>query len=286
MKRYDKPLVSVIITTRNEESVIRRLLESVKKQSYLNIEIIVVDNYSNDSTVKIAKKFTKMVFQKGPERSAQRNFGADKSSGDYLLFLDADMELGNGVVFSCVETVMKHHFEAIIVPEETVGKNIIAKIRNFERQMYKHDASIEVARFYKKSIFNKLVGFDTNLTGAEDYDLHKRASLVGSIGWSKEYLYHHEENQTLGKLLKKKYYYASKSALYSKKHPDLVASQGTIIFRKAYLRHWKNFITHPLLGVSFICVRLLETVYAVAGFIKAVGFKNFLNTALQLFKRQ
>jgi len=84
----------------------------------------------------------------------------------------------------------------------------------------------------------------------------------------------------------KKYYYASKSALYSKKHPDLVASQGTIIFRKAYLRHWKNFITHPLLGVSFICVRLLETVYAVAGFIKAVGFKNFLNTALQLFKRQ
>src|SRR3989344_698079 len=117
MKRYDKPLVSVIITTRNEESVIRRLLESVKKQSYLNIEIIVVDNYSNDSTVKIAKQFTKMVFQKGPERSAQRNFGADKSSGDYLLFLDADMELSPTVIEEVTNLLKDNpNLQAVIIP--------------------------------------------------------------------------------------------------------------------------------------------------------------------------
>ncbi|MBA7695274.1 Poly(ribitol-phosphate) beta-N-acetylglucosaminyltransferase TarS [subsurface metagenome] len=81
------PSVSVIITTKNEEKNIENCLKSIKSQTYPQekIEIVIVDNNSTDSTVKIAKKFTDKVYNKGPERSVQRNFGIEKASGKYIL---------------------------------------------------------------------------------------------------------------------------------------------------------------------------------------------------------
>ncbi|AEF97132.1 glycosyltransferase family 2 protein [Methanotorris igneus] len=55
-------LVSVIIPTYNSEKTIGICLESIKNQTYKNIEIIVVDKFSNDNTVEIAKKYTDKVF--------------------------------------------------------------------------------------------------------------------------------------------------------------------------------------------------------------------------------
>ena len=64
------PLVSVIITTKNEEKHIENLLQSIKRQTYKNIEIILVDNYSTDRTREIARKYTDKIYLKGPERSS------------------------------------------------------------------------------------------------------------------------------------------------------------------------------------------------------------------------
>src|SRR3989338_3924195 len=96
-----KELVSVIVTTRNEERNIERFWKSIKSQSYKNIECITIDNKSRDKTKEIAKKYSK-VYDKGPERSAQRNFGARKAKGKYVLFLDADMELTKNVIAESV----------------------------------------------------------------------------------------------------------------------------------------------------------------------------------------
>ena len=84
-----EPLVSVIITTKNSERTLDRCLSTIKNQTYPNIELIVVDNNSTDKTKEIAKKYTKNVFNKGPERSAQRNFGATKARGKFLLIHDS-----------------------------------------------------------------------------------------------------------------------------------------------------------------------------------------------------
>lgn len=276
-------LVSIIITTKNEEKNIGRLLESIKNQSYKKIEVIVVDNKSVDKTKVISKKYTNDVYDFGPERSAQRNYGASKAKGAYLIILDADMELSKGVVSDCVTTAKKEDLKAIVIPEKTVGSGFIAKVRNFERQMYMGDLSIEVARVFDRKVFNEFSGYDINLTGPEDYDLPYRISKKYKIGRSHEYILHHEEGLTLAKLLQKKYYYASQGARYANKHPELVMTQGNLLFRKAYLKNWKQFLLNPILGVPFIVIRILETIWAIAGYISAVGYISFLKQVIKIF---
>lgn len=279
-----KPLVSIIITTRNEEKNIERLLKSVKLQTYKNIEVIVVDNNSTDRTKLISKRFTKKIYNLGPERSAQRNLGAQKAKGEYVMILDADMELTPYVVEDCVQTASMGNYKVLVIPEKTTGYGFIPTIRKFEREMYMGDLSIEVARFFSRHVFLAYGGYDLKLTGPEDYDLPYRISKKYKIGRSKEYIYHHEEALTLARLLKKRYYYASHGALYAQKHPELIRTQGNFLFRRAYFRNWRKFSKNPLRGLMFIFVKTLETVWAISGFISTVGFFGFLKALYSMFK--
>ncbi|MBX4205657.1 glycosyltransferase [Candidatus Microgenomates bacterium] len=275
-------MISVIIATKNEEKNIARLLESIKNQNYKDIEVIVVDNNSTDKTIQISKTYTNKVFLKGPERSVQRNFGVSKAKGKYVLILDGDMELTPNVLKNVLENLGEN--KAMVIPERTVGTGFMASVRKFEREMYMGDPTVEVARFFEKKVFEEFEGYDPNLTGAEDYDLPKRISDKYSIGRSSEYILHHETGLTLSKQLQKKFYYAQKSALYAQKHPDLISKQGILIWRKAYIRHWKKFITNPLMGIALLFTRTLETIAATLGFIKAVGIIGFFKTVIQMFK--
>ena len=99
IKNSKLPLISVVITTFNEEKNIERCLQSIKKQNYPQdrIEIIIIDDYSEDKTVEIAKKFGALVFFSGSksvrhiERS--KSVGISKTGGDLILFLDADIKI-------------------------------------------------------------------------------------------------------------------------------------------------------------------------------------------------
>jgi len=279
------PLVSVILTTKNEANNIDRFFRSIKNQTYKDVEIVLVDNNSDDQTKTLAKKYTDKIYNYGPERSAQRNYGASKAEGKYLLFLDADMELSPGVIKDCVGTQARLNVKVVTIPETTVGGGILPGIRRFEREMYMEEPDYEVPRFFERNLFSKYGGYDTKLTGPEDYDLPYRMGKKNKIGRASEYIFHNEEGLTLKKQLNKKYYYAKNGALYASKHPRLVRVQGTILFRKVYLRHWRNFLQHPILGTFFIIIRLLETVWAIAGFISAVGIFTFIKTVFDMFKK-
>lgn len=278
------PLVSVIVTTRNEERNIGRFLKSIENQTYRNIEAIIVDNNSKDKTQDLARKFKVKVYNFGPERSAQRNYGAAKSRGKYLVFLDADMELSKNVIKECVEMAEKKKIGVITVPETTVGEGFIPRIRKFEREMYMNEPDYEVPRFFYRKIFFEYGGYDENLTGPEDFELPYRMRRKYKFGRIRSYLYHHESGLTLRRLLAKKYYYGRRGAVYATKHPELVKVQGTILFRGVYLKNWRKFVRTPFLGFSFLIARSLETIWAVAGFVSAVGIEGFVRTLGGLFR--
>ena len=86
-----KPKISIIIPTYNEEPNIQDTLTAIKKQNCdIHYEIIVVDGQSSDKTVSIAKKFAKVYKSPKKGKTFQLNYVVPKTSGDLLIFLDAD----------------------------------------------------------------------------------------------------------------------------------------------------------------------------------------------------
>lgn len=98
--------ISVIVNTWNEQQNIKRCLESVKD---LASEIIVVDMYSTDKTVKIAKKFgAKIFFHKFTSYvEPARNFALRQAQGDWILILDADEEISSDLA-KILQELMTH----------------------------------------------------------------------------------------------------------------------------------------------------------------------------------
>jgi len=157
------PLVSIVIPTYNSSKTIRKCLESIKNQTYKNIEIIVVDKFSRDKTVNIAKRYAnKVLVVNARERSEQRNLGAYEANGTYVCFIDSDMELTPNVILECVEKQKAKKCSGIIIPEKTVANNFWGSVRAYEREFYIGNDLIEAARFFVKNDVIKAGLYDEN----------------------------------------------------------------------------------------------------------------------------
>ncbi|MBO4230938.1 MAG: glycosyltransferase family 2 protein [Bacteroidales bacterium] len=91
-----EPLVSVIVPVYNVETYLRRCLDSIASQTYRNIEVIVVDDGSTDSSGVICDEFAKVdsrfrvIHQENKWLSGARNTGLDNARGDCICFVDGD----------------------------------------------------------------------------------------------------------------------------------------------------------------------------------------------------
>lgn len=261
--------VSVIIPTKNEEKNIGRCLQSLQSQNYTSIEVIVVDNHSNDKTRQITQKFGAEFFEKGPERSVQRNFGAQKATGEILFFIDADMEIGKEVIKQAVDLIRADpEIKSILVPEKSVGNHFWARVRALERNCYLGESTIEAARIFDRNTFLKIGGFDESLIAAEDWDLTQRASRIGKISRVKDEIIHHEGHLSLLDHLKKKYYYAKDIKRYAIKHPEQFKTQAGIARLKPFAKNWKKLVADPIHGMGVLILKSLEYLSFILAGIK------------------
>lgn len=267
-----KPLVSVIVTTKNSEKTILSCLRAIHNQSYAHLECIVVDNHSQDKTVEIVKSQGTSVYSLGPERSAQRNFGAAKAKGVFILFVDSDMVLSRTVIEDCVSTIISKKLDALYIPELIAGNSIWSSIRTFERSFY-NGTVIDAVRFIKKRLFYEVHGFDKTLTGPEDWDLDKKVRARGKTGIITAPLYHHEDGISLGSYIRKKMYYAEDFERYIEKwgreDPDIRKQFGWYYrFVGVFIENgkWKNLLKKPHLAVLMYILRFY------------LGFRYFLYT--------
>jgi len=253
------PKISVITPTKNEEKNIQRLLKSLKKQTFQDFEIIVVDNFSKDKTLEIASKFTKKIFQAGRERSSQRNFGIKKAEGKYILFLDADMILEPDVLSQCYQLMENDkNLAGVIIDEKSVGNNFLAKIKALEKEIYYGSEEIEAARFFRKSDFEKIGGYDESLIAGEDWDLSQRMRKLGLLGKISAKI-HHYEDQSLINDIKKKYYYALHIKKYALKHPNYFQKQVGFINRLQILfRKPRLILAHPTEFLGLILLKFSQ----------------------------
>lgn len=255
--------VSAIITTKNEEEVVGRLIQSIKKQTFKNIEIILVDNNSTDKTLDIAKKMGVKVYTFGTERSAQRNFGAKKAKGNYLIFLDADMKLSTSVIGGCVQVCLDDKkIGAVAIPEKSVASNFWEKVKAFERSFYneKGDEITDAARFFTQEAFKKAGGYDETITGPEDWDLPETVKRLGyKIGRIRSVIYHYERISSVFNLAQKKFYYALRAHRYLSKQKISTFSPKTIYFlRPVFYKHLDKILAHPILATGMVIMLTIE----------------------------
>ena len=266
------PLVSVVIPTYNSEKTIERCLESIKNQTYKNIEIIVVDKGSADKTLEIARKYTDKVFViNAKERCEQKNFGLRKARGDFVMFVDSDMELTPNVVKECVELAEKNDkVGGIIIPERSVGDGFWVRVRDFERSFYA-GTKIESARFFRRDLALKVGGFDEDVVFFEESTLPQKIEKLGYNVRAriKSEIFHHEENFSLRKWLKKKYYYGKTAWKYKQKYKEYGSKQMSLLYRFGLFLRDKRFYSKPLLAMGVLTLKSLE--YLSAGFGYIVG---------------
>jgi glycosyltransferase involved in cell wall biosynthesis len=266
------PLVSVIVPTKNSAEFLEACLRSIKEQSYKHIELIVVDNSSTDDTQAIARKYTDKVFTKGPERSAQRNFGAARAAGEHVVFIDSDMVVSKSVIGSCVRAMASSPDAAgVIIPEESFGEGFWAQCKKLERSFYVGVDAIEAARFFSKAAFEKVGGYNEALISGEDWDLSDRIGALGNIVRIGDFIYHNEGRISLGKTLRKKYYYARQARAYLSHSKGVTGSgkrTGGILSRYAlFFSRPGRLLKNPIRGLGMLFMKTCEFGFGWIGFI-------------------
>jgi glycosyltransferase involved in cell wall biosynthesis len=258
------PIVSIIVTTKNESRNIVTCLESVRRQTFSDYEIIVVDNASTDDTKDLARRYTEKVFDLGPERSAQRNFGVSQAKGTYILYLDADMILEPEVVAECVGICRNNPTIAgIYIPEQIVGTGFWIKVRAFERGFY-DGTVIDAVRFVPKRVFDQVGGFDTSMCGPEDWDFDKKIRMAGDVVVARSKVMHNEGAFSLSRYLAKKAYYAGSFAAYVRRwgatDPDVRKQLGPFYrYVGVFVERGKfwRLLRHPILAAGMYWLRLM-----------------------------
>jgi len=267
-------LVSVVIPVLNGGSDFEKCLESVKAQTYRNIEIVVVDGGSKDESVKVAKSFGARVFKwENRGRTAQKNKGAKTARGKYLYFIDADFVLNKNVVKSAVMSLKERGYDMIAVHNVSDPKvSVWSRIRKFERDFFEYDTYNISPRFLTKKAFEKVSGFDEELVAGEDYDIYNRLKAERfKLGFITEKELHLGEPKTLKEVINKHFYYgktlaSSRKAGGKSKLAKLTFAQKSPV-KPAYIRKFYRFLFRPDLTLGLIFYNIVRFTAGGIGYL-------------------
>ena len=254
----------MVIPTYNSASTIHRCLDSIVGQTVTPKEVLIVDRFSIDGTLEIAKKFGAKVIQANANRSLGRNIGLKESGSDGIIFVDADMLLAQDLVGECSRRLEK--YQALVIPEISFGEGFWAKCKSLERRTHL-ETELEAARCFNRSVLLSLGGYNQVLESGEDWDLHNRARSSGlSIGRTESVILHDEGKGSLIRMMRKKYQYGTTISAYTKANPQAARTQlnpFTRIIRPAI----KVVSSDPTHGAGVLVLKTLEFMAGYAGWV-------------------
>ncbi len=183
------PQLSIIIPTFNEEKYLPKLLQSIKRQTFFDYEIIVADANSRDRTREIAIQSGVQVVEGGLP-SIGRNAGAAAAKGKIFLFLDADVVLPDAEMLNRILTEFRDRKLEIAtclikpLPRHLIDQVFYA-IYNFYTaviiKLIPHLPGFFI--LVRRQIHEKIGGFDQDLSFAEDHEYARRAAQIGRFGF-------------------------------------------------------------------------------------------------------
>ena len=205
----EQELISVIVPIYNTELYLKRCLDSIIKQTYKNLEIILVDDGSTDNSLKICNEYKakdkriKVYHKKNEGLSSTRNYGMKKACGNYLFFIDSDDFMSLDIIEFLYNSLKENQADIVTCKHHDVLNNQIIEeisINNsylcnneqaLAKLLYQKDCSTNTwAKLYKKELFNNILFPEKIICEdlATTYLLFSKANKV-VINTSKKYYY-------------------------------------------------------------------------------------------------
>lgn len=202
--------VSILVPMYNVEKYISRCLKSLLKQTYENIEIIIVDDGSTDNSYNIAKSFADknnniVLYQKENEKNVAktRNHLLSKIAGDYFVFVDSDDFVEKNYIKCLLQNMLENNSDCSCCNFCFHIKMSIARNFTLSKKVYnKNQAICEMIlgkrlhfmlwnRMYKTKLLNN-INFDENIKFGEDFVFtHKYTKNCEKVSYFNRKLYHY-----------------------------------------------------------------------------------------------
>ncbi|HZY92377.1 MAG TPA: glycosyltransferase [Thermoplasmata archaeon] len=254
-----RPFVSVIITVKNEGPHIRPLFESLLVQEP-PFEVVLVDALSRDGSFEIAEEYARRyptqvrVVQRFGSRGMGRNAGASLARGEFLAFTDGDCVADPGWLHELRGAVVGSDVAAgRVIP---VGKTQYAALDRVELFQEGSDVTHPSCNLaYRRSLFERLQGFDPRFITAEDIDLNLRAVRLGAhIQEAPGALVYHEMRATFLRFLIQAFWNGYGRKQLTEKHGSL----------------WGNYRIRRLLQTQRTVIAWARLVAALGGYLVRV----------------
>ena len=138
------PTISVIIPLYNSSDYIKKCIESVINQTYLNIEIIIVDDFSQDDSILKIKTLKdcriKIISHKTNKgTAAARNTGIKAARGEFVIFLDSDDYVDSDLVIKCIQEQQKNNVDCVVynrLKVNDLGNSIEPYVSEWDDKFY------------------------------------------------------------------------------------------------------------------------------------------------------
>lgn len=195
--------VSIIVPIYNEEENLRKCIESLINQTYKELEIILINDGSTDKSKEIIESFKDKrivaIHKKNTGISDTRNKGIDKSTGDYIMFVDSDDYLELNCIERLIETAEKENSEIVMFNYylETPSKRIEIKLPKIEARNLKEDKDLltkihlgPCTKIFKSELIKDNL-FPLNLKYEDVPFVVEAVIKAGKISFIPDYLYHY-----------------------------------------------------------------------------------------------
>ena len=191
MNLDQQPLVSVIVVNWNGQQYLQNCFASLEQQTYSNIEIILADNASTDSSVDVTRQhFPRVIIHRLPENmgyTGGNNAGARVAKGKYLFFLNNDTRVDAHCLSRLVQRAESHSALGVLgcreltyEGESLISEGVSADIFGYPCDGKKIFYADGAALFIRCDLFSSLNGFDSrHFACFEDLDISWRARLRG-----------------------------------------------------------------------------------------------------------
>lgn len=188
-------LISIIVPIYNSEKYLKKSIESILKQTYKNIEIIIVNDGSTDKSESIIQEFlaidSRIRYYKNTNHgvSYTRNFGISKATGDYIMFVDSDDVINENMCEILVRNLIDNDADLsvcnyqIIPRQEDIPSEVLENV-----QIYTDTKFICLFNTYKGFLCNKL--YKKSIIDKYNIALNKEIFMCEDLQFNFEYLKH------------------------------------------------------------------------------------------------